>query len=96
MAHKIQGIPPGDLSAVPPYDFINLLPSMIRRVPEQRPTAGSILHTINFGIGNVDPDHAWYGRISSCCIAERERYQVAEEDTVFNAYKFEGDIGKIN
>ena len=95
MACNIEALPENDASAVPPIDFIGLLQFMIRGDPHKRPTAAMILENINFCIGNVQRDHAWYGRISSCCTAEREGYRVAEEDAVFNAYKFAGDIGKI-
>jgi serine/threonine protein kinase len=96
MACKIKTLDVEDALAVPPIDFIAILQSMIREDPQKRPTAAMILESIKSCIGNVDSDHAWYNRISSCCTAEREGYRVAEEDALFDAYKFSGNLSEID
>ncbi|KAH7076252.1 kinase-like domain-containing protein [Paraphoma chrysanthemicola] len=96
IACKIRASSERNRHVVPPIDFVEHLQSMLREDPHMRPTASMLLENINSCMGKLEWDHAWYGRISSCCSAEREGYLVAEEDAVFNAYKFSGDLGTIS
>lgn len=80
----------GSISQILPERFLDLAQEMIDEQPERRPKSDEMLNCMEKLRVETPHGHAWRSANPTCCARGREEYQVAEEDRIFDAFKFSG------
>lgn len=76
------------LTQVPSNEFLDLVAEMVDESPEERPNSATIKDRLESMAENMPSRHTWNDHKWRCCTREREVYQVAEEDELYDRYRF--------